>query len=190
MGTGKITTGKWIGEIRHAIATGRAVPVGFSWENKTGSVGWHLTQLVALRNRSHHKQGVDSAHQASADVEQARRHITAVLDGSPWLATTRWLGVSRCEFTEQGHVIRARVLRGSDPQWISDSVSVLVPRVPSSVIAMDADSELTIDMSSMVFMSGCDGCRREEIFVLDAVGTTSTFACMAGHSIKRRTTSQ
>ena len=184
LGKGAITTGKWLDAIRTATAASTSLPSGFSCAETKGAVGWHLGSLVALRNRTHHKQGVDSRAQVNAVVAEARNHVEAVLTKSEWMENTRWVGVSRCEFTDDGHVLRARVLRGSDSQWIRTDILLETPAVPGSVLAFDAKTDIVVDMSAFAKMTNCDTCMKEELFLLDTIGATSTFTCMAGHKIR------
>lgn len=183
-GKGAISAGGWLAATRRAAEISVSLPAGYSWAETKGHAGWHLAQLVSLRNRSHHKHGVDSVSQVNALVRQAREHVEAVLKGSGWLCNSRWVGVSRCEYTHEGHVVRARVLRGSDAQWIHQSIPVATPAVPGSVLAIDAETEQSVDMSRLARMVECESCGREELFTLDAVGVTSTFVCIAGHTLK------
>ena len=183
-GRGAISAGSWLAATRKAADSSRSLPAGYSWVETKGNAGWHLAQLVSLRNKSHHKHGVDSLSQVNAVVRHARDHVEAVLTQSSWLSNSRWVGVSRCEYTDQGHVLRARVLRGSDAQWIRDSIPVDTPAVPGSVLAIDSETEEALDMSQLARMVDCEDCRRDELFLLDSVGATSTFVCTAGHTIK------
>jgi hypothetical protein len=181
---GPISAGSWLAATREAMKSGPRLPGGYSWAESKGSTGWHLGELVRMRNKAHHRHGVDSLSQVSAVVRDARQHVEALLVASSWLADSRWLGVSRCEYTEQGHVLRARVLRGSDAQWIRDSVPVKRPSVPGSVLAVSSESGETLDLSALARMVECEGCMRDELFIIDSVGATSTFVCTAGHTFK------
>jgi hypothetical protein len=183
-GKGAISGGKWLAATRKCAESSRRLPVGYSWAETKGTVGWHLGELVSLRNKAHHKHGVDSSSQVNVVVREARQHVEAVLTRSSWLVISRWIGVTRCEYTEEGHVLRARVLRGSDAQWIGDSIRVEKPAVPGSVLAIDSESDETLDMSALARLVECEGCRRDELFILDSVGITSAFVCTAGHTIK------